>query len=119
MLSEVDVKDYKSDGWVQPHQGTKFDQDKAPIALVDPDFITGIAKVLAFGANKYAPDNWRQGIQYRRLISAAYRHLGEINKGNDLDEETGLQHSYHLGCCIMFLQSMIANRPDMDDRWKA
>ena len=117
MISEVDIKDYKQDGWKQP-AGVKYDQDKPPISLVDPEFIEGLALVLGFGANKYSPNNWRGGIQFSRLISAAYRHLGAINKGEDIDPESGLPHSYHLACCNMFLASMMKHRPDMDDRYK-
>jgi hypothetical protein len=116
MISEVDLKDYKDDKWVQP--GTKFDSEKPPMALIDSSYLEGLARVLAFGANKYAPDNWRGGIQFRRLISAAMRHLSAINRGEDRDSETGELHAYHLACCTMFLASMMENRPDMDDRWK-
>lgn len=99
--------------------GVKFDADKAPMALLDNEFLVGVAGVLGFGANKYAAHNWRSGLSYSRLISAAYRHLGAINDGQDIDEESGLSHAYHLGCCVMFLASMMNHRPDMDDRYKA
>lgn len=98
--------------------GTKYDQDKPPMALLDPEFLEGLAGVLGFGANKYAAHNWRSGISYSRLISASYRHLGAINKGEDVDDESGQSHVYHLGCCIMFLASMMKHRPDLDDRYK-
>lgn len=98
--------------------GTKYDEDKPPMALLDPEFLEGLARVLGFGANKYAPHNWRNGILCSRLISAAYRHLGAINKGEDIDSESGQSHVYHLGCCVMFLASMIEHRPELDDRYK-
>lgn len=116
MLNQHDIEDYKSDGWTQP-QGTKYDSGKPPMALLDPEYLEGLARVLGFGASKYSPDNWRNGISYRRLISAAYRHLGAINKGENIDPESGEPHVYHLACCNMFLASMMAHRPDMDDRW--
>lgn len=112
MISEVDIKD------MQPEGGLKYDNEKPPLALLDPDFLDGVGSVLGFGARKYAAHNWRNGISYSRLISAAYRHLGAINRGEDLDPESGLAHSYHLGCCVMFLASMMKTRPDLDDRWK-
>lgn len=118
MISEVDIRDMKPNTW-NPNAGNKFDTDKAPMALLDPSFLEGVASVLGFGANKYAAHNWRNGIQYSRLISAAYRHLGAINRGEDIDAESGLSHSYHLGCCVMFLASMMETRKDLDDRWKA
>jgi hypothetical protein len=99
-------------------KGLKYDTEKPPMALLDPSYLEGVASVLGFGANKYTAYNWRNGIAVSRLISAAYRHLGAINKGEDLDPESGLPHVYHLGCCTMFLASMLQTRPDMDDRWK-
>lgn len=104
---------------VEKTKGEKYDKDKPPMALLDPSFLEGVASVLGFGANKYAANNWRNGISYSRLISAAYRHLGAINNGEDFDSESGLSHSYHLGCCVMFLASMMKTRPDLDDRWTA
>lgn len=100
-------------------QGLKYDSEKPPMALLDPPFLEGVSRVLGFGAKKYAAHNWRGGIQYSRLISSLYRHLGAINSGEDIDSESGLPHVYHLGCNAMFLASMLETRPDLDDRWKA
>lgn len=97
--------------------GLKYDQQKAPMALLDSEFLEEVAKVLGFGAAKYAADNWRSGISHRRLISAAYRHLGALSRGETVDPESGLPHTGHLGCCVMFLDWMQKNRPDLDDRW--
>lgn len=99
-------------------EGSKHDQEKPPHALIDPGFLDSLAKVLGFGATKYAPHNWRGGISYSRLISAAYRHLAAINSGEDIDPESGLNHTGHLACCVMFLDWMTKYRPDLDDRWK-
>ena len=126
MLTENDINTYKVENpirndWVTPtkdSKGTKYDQAKPPMSLLDAKFLEGVASVLGFGANKYAAHNWRNGIHYSRLISAAYRHLGAINMGEDTDPESGLSHSYHLGCCVMFLSEMMRTRPDLDDRWK-
>jgi len=99
-------------------EGIKYDNEKPPMALLEPEFLEEIARVLGFGANKYAADNWRDGISYRRYISAAYRHLGAFSKGEDLDPESQLTHLGHLGCCIMFLYWISRHNTKMDDRWK-
>lgn len=99
-------------------EGRKDDSEKPRMDLLDADFLEGVARVLTFGASKYAAHNWRGGIKYSRLIAAAYRHLGAINRGEDTDSESGLLHAYHLGCCIMFLASMQTKRPELDDRYK-
>ena len=98
--------------------GLKYDSEKPRMDLLDSGFLEDVAKVLTFGANKYAAHNWRGGINYSRLIGAAYRHLGAINRGEDIDPESGLPHSAHLGCCVMFLNWMMANKPNLDDRYK-
>lgn len=99
-------------------EGLKYDEEKSPIDLVDSAFLEGVANVLAMGAKKYSRHNWRRGIAYSRLIAATYRHLGAINKGEDLDSESGLPHVHHLACCVMFLSWMMQNKPELDDRWK-
>lgn len=113
VINEIDVKD------MIPERGLKYDQDKPRMDLLDFDALEGLAKVLTFGANKYAAHNWRKGISYSRLSAAILRHLGAIQRGEDVDPESGLPHIDHLGCCWMFLSNMTKHRPDLDDRFKA
>lgn len=97
--------------------GTKFDQGKAPLDLLPSDALLSVAEVLAFGEKKYAAGNWAKGLEYRRLISAALRHIGAFNAGEDKDPESGLSHIAHASCCLLFLLSMEKRRPDLDNRW--
>lgn len=99
-------------------KGIKYDSEKPRMDLLDPTLTEGIAKVLTFGAHKYDADNWRGGISFTRLIAAMHRHLAAIQKGEDIDPESGEPHVYHLGCCVQFYGWMMQYRPDMDDRWK-
>lgn len=98
--------------------GNKFDSEKPRTDLLDPLALEGISNVLAFGARKYAANNWRGGIAHSRLIGAILRHTFAIMRGEDIDPESGLPHVDHLGCCWMFLSNMMKTRPDLDDRWK-
>src|SRR5690348_15045125 len=70
--------------------GQKFDQEKPRTDLLDPVALEGLAKILTFGAKKYAAHNWRGGISYSRLIAAALRHTFAILRGEDVDPESGL-----------------------------
>jgi hypothetical protein len=97
--------------------GQKFDQAKPPMYLLDSLALEGLSEVLAFGAKKYAANNWRSGISYCRLLGAALRHTFAILKGEDVDPESGLPHVDHLGCCWMFLSNMMKTRKDLDDRY--
>lgn len=84
-------------------EGTKFDADKVPFDLLSPYFLLGIAEVLKFGAKKYEPYNWAKGIKYSRVLAAMQRHLWAWWAGEDVDPETGMNHLWHAGCCLMFL----------------
>jgi hypothetical protein len=96
----------------------KYDDGKIPLELISDLALDELGKVLAFGAKKYAPDNWRKGMRWRRLIGAAKRHLGAFSRGEDLDAETGLSHLGHLLCCAMFLTEYWMTGEGTDDRWK-
>jgi hypothetical protein len=63
-----------------------------------------VVKVLEFGAKKYSRDNWRNGMKWSRVTSAAKRHilLGWLT-GEDFDPETKINHLAHTLCCLMFI----------------
>lgn len=98
--------------------GLKYDAGKPRLDLIDPLAIEGLANVLGFGAQKYSAHNWRNGIQYSRLIAALLRHTFAILRGETIDPESGLPHIDHVGCCWMFLSNLMKTRPDMDDLHK-
>jgi hypothetical protein len=98
--------------------GTKHDSGKPPMGLLPTKSLVEIAKVLAFGKQKYAAHNWRNGLQWSRLIDASLRHLTAFNDGEDKDPESGLSHLAHAGCCILFLLEFEATKPELDDRYK-
>ena len=99
--------------------GIKFDQEKLRMDLLDPEFLEDVSKVLTYGSKKYNAHNWRGGLNYSRIIGAIYRHLTAINKGEDIDPDSGLSHTSHLGANVQFLNWMMKHRPDLDDRWKS
>ena len=98
--------------------GTKYDQDKPRMDLLDAEALEGLARVLTFGATKYAAHNWRYGISNSRLIAALLRHTFAILRGEINDPESGHPHIDHVGCCWMFLSNNFKRRPDLNDLWK-
>jgi hypothetical protein len=98
--------------------GIKHDQGKAPLELLDPDALEGIARVLEFGAKKYDADNWRGGIKFRRILGAILRHAFALLRCHDTDPESGLPAVDHLACEVMFLSYFMKYRTDLDDRWR-
>lgn len=96
----------------------KFDQDKLPLHLLSTEAMNQTAAVLAFGAQKYAEHNWRNGFAWSRPLAAAMRHITAFNAGEDRDPESGLSHLAHAACCIMFLLEFEKTHPHLDDRYK-
>jgi len=97
--------------------GVKNDKGKPPLGLIDRRVMEEVSWVLDFGARKYGRDNWRGGFIYSRLYDAALRHIFAFIDGENLDPESGLPHIAHSICMLMFLLSMICERPDLDDRY--
>ena len=102
--------------------GLKNDLAKSRVDLLDPDFLLAVGDALRFGAEKYkehgGSSNWRRGINISRLVASALRHLLAIMRGEDIDSESGLPHTAHLGCCVQFLHWTLKHKPEFDDRFK-
>lgn len=83
--------------------GVKNDQDKLRYDLIPPEALDSLARVLTFGANKYADRNWEKGMDWGRVFGACMRHLWAFWRGEDKDPETGYSHLEHAICNIAFL----------------
>jgi hypothetical protein len=101
-----------------PATAIKFDENKLPLHLLSTEAMNQTAAVLAFGAQKYAAHNWRDGFTWSRPLSAAMRHITAFNDGEDKDPESGLSHLAHAACCIMFLLEFEKTHKHLDDRYK-
>jgi len=99
-------------------QGKKADDGKNPMDLLSGIALAACARVLGFGAKKYAAHNWRMGLSHSRISAAILRHLFAYLDGEDLDPESGLPHVDHVLCEAMFLSEMVRTRKDLDDRFK-
>lgn len=96
--------------------GVKFDEDKIRYDLVPPEAIEGLARVLTFGAKKYADRNWEKGMKWGRVFGALMRHSWAWWRGEDKDPETGYSHLEHALCCVAFLLTYEARKVGEDDR---
>lgn len=91
----------------KPDQKAKADAGKPRLSLVPPEIIFDIARVREYGNAKYgAADNWKT-VEIERYRDAAFRHLlAYISDPQGKDEESGLQHLWHLACNVAFLCAM-------------
>ena len=88
-------------------EGLKFDSNKPEYGLVPANALHEIVKVLTYGAQKYSRENWRQVPEReRRYFDAMMRHLWAVRRGELVDDETGISHYAHAGCCLLYLLEM-------------
>lgn len=97
-------------------QGVKYDNGKLRFDLIPADVEELLAAVYTFGARKYADDNWRLGMEWKKIYGAIRRHLNAFWQGQDLDEETGLPHLIAVAWgCFTLIHYMTTHRK-MDGR---
>lgn len=80
-----------------------------------------VSQVRAYGATKYADNNWMLGFKYSVSYDAAQRHLvAFFHKNEDLDPESGLPHIAHAICNLEHILYTMENHPRerFDDRYK-
>jgi hypothetical protein len=89
---------------IYPSGFIKLDSGKRRLSLIEPQFIQSLGDVITFGAEKYAPNNWRLCEDTSRYKDALLRHIYAYLSGEQNDQETGLAHLSHASCNLMFLQ---------------
>lgn len=68
--------------------------DKVMMELLPWPELEEVGKVYTAGAKKYGPNKWQSLPDgYQRYKGAMLRHLTELEKGNDIDPETGCLHA--------------------------
>lgn len=84
--------------------GAKYDNGKAEMDLIDPDFEMAMAMVLTGGAKVHGAYSWKT-IQepIRRYTAALQRHTNAMRKGEVYDSATNLTHAAHIAVNAMFL----------------
>jgi hypothetical protein len=88
-------------------EGVKFDNNKIQMELLPLRELREVARVLTYGAKKYAPDNWKKVANSKeRYAGALLRHFTEYREGNTFDHETcpdPLRHIAQVACNALFL----------------
>lgn len=98
------------------NEGRKDDGEKPRYDLIPPEFLDGTARVLTYGAVKYAPRNWELGMSWGRVFAALMRHMWAWWGGQKTDAETGMPHLWHAACCLAFLVAYEQRKIGVDDR---
>lgn len=117
---EARRKKIEEKGWKSRNQNgaVKNDAMKPRMSLIPQLSLLEVAKVMTYGAEKYAEWNWSEGSDYSVLTDAASRHITAFNCGENLDPESGLSHIAHAVSCLMMLYDITQMYPERDDRWE-
>lgn len=54
------------------------------------------SRVAEHGAQKYAPWNWSKGLSRVQLIGSLLRHTFAYLRGQEIDQDSGLNHTDHI-----------------------
>lgn len=82
--------------------GNRFNQGKLQWHLVDFKALEPMVKVLMYGAGKYAPDQWKNGLSLKETRDSMIRHIVALASGERIDSESGETHIGHLLCNALF-----------------
>jgi hypothetical protein len=93
----------KSQEIVNNNQAMRFNTGKPQYSLLDLKCFEDGVRVLEFGAEKYARDNWRKGLPQTQILDSMMRHIAALQQGELIDPESGISHIGHIQCNAMFL----------------
>lgn len=84
---------------------------KPEMSYVNMNCLAPCATVLTFGAKKYSKNNWKKGMPVSIIIDSLIRHIGDLQDGKVVDDESKLAIIGHIQCNAMFL----GNKNNQDD----
>jgi len=100
------------------NRAVRENEGKPRWGLVDFKSLEPMVQVLEFGAEKYDDNNWKKGLKYVGVCESLLRHVHAFLRGENKDPESGISHIGHIQCNAMFLDYMVKNHSDLDDRYK-
>ena len=100
-------------------QALRYNQGKLQWSLVDFKSLEGMVQVLEMGAEKYDKHNWKKGMPITQVSESLMRHLFAFLNGEETDPESGLSHISHVMCNAMFIEYIMREKPQFDDRYES
>lgn len=97
-------------------QALRYNEGKLEWTLVDFRSLEGMVRVLEKGAKKYDRHNWKKGMPITKVAESLMRHLVAFLDGEDIDSESACRHISHVMCNAMFIEYILREKPEYDDR---
>ena len=99
-------------------QALRYNEGKLQWSMIDFKSLEGMVRVLEMGAKKYSKDNWKLGMPVTQVCESLMRHLFAYMSGEDTDPESGESHMSHVLVNAMFVEYIMKERSEFDDRKK-
>lgn len=80
----------------------RYNQGKPKWSMVHFKSLEPMVRVLMYGADKYARDNWKKGLDRQEILDSMQRHLAALIDGEEFDPESQEYHIGHILCNCMF-----------------
>ena len=97
-------------------KGLKYDTGKAKLSMIPVEALEMEAQAFEYGAKKYAKNNFKGGMEWSRLLDASLRHIYAFSAGENIDEESLVNHIGNARACLAMLAYNIKNNKGIDDR---
>ena len=98
------------------NRSLRYNNGKPDYSLIPLASMKEAAKVLEYGATKYARDNWKRPTHWSVSFACLQRHLAAWQDGEDNDPESGRNHLGHAMCNILQMLHMLENHPEELER---
>ena len=99
----------------------KYDQNKHKLSQFPREAMEAVVEVMEYGARKYGKGSWNR-VEVERYIDAAARHLYAMQDRDEngreciniskKDDESGLEHLYHLACNVVYAVALYKRGKD-------
>lgn len=115
---EITLESISEARQIDPDTGGEKGVKPERFELLPWEELSEIARVYGYGANKYAPDNWKKGYAWSQNYGALIRHARAWWLGEERDSESGLHHLAHCSWHCLTLMWFNKHKPNKDDRPK-
>lgn len=101
-----------------PTTGGQKGRKAERFGLIPKDALGAVARVYAFGAQKYEDHNYLRGYPWSWSVDALYRHIAAWELGEACDPESGESHLAHVAWHTLALLAFGSRGLGTDDRYR-
>jgi hypothetical protein len=84
------------------NKALRYNKGKRKWSLIHFKSLEPMIEALEYGAQKYAPENWKKGLDKKEILESLQRHLAALFDGENIDPESNVHHIGLIMCNAMF-----------------